>query len=538
MARIDHHIKPYNAGTLNKLELFERYVEAWLPTWIMQPNVEEINIVDFFAGKGYDIVGAKGSPIRILDKINSFFDNLMLNKTIINLYLNEYKSDKLEELKFNCNEYIENHKRLNKFVKVHYSNKDFNVIYSEIVNKTSSLPNLYIIDQSGVRFTNQENFNTLLKTDKTDFLFFISSSFFTRFNKTDEFIKHLDIKEEDLKTNPYKFIHRIVLDKYRSLIPANSNLKIYPFSIRKGANIYGIIFGSKHIRGVEKFLKIAWNKNNINGEADFDIDDDINNAQPKLFENYRRLTKIEWTEETWNPSAGCNKVSAGCHNCYAETMALRLQAMNVVGYENGFDFNTVPSRLNDPLKKKKPTIFFVNSMSDIFHEQMPIDYLDKIFDVIEQTPQHTYQILTKRADKMYEYFLHRKISKNVWLGVTVENNKNGIQRIDKLRNLKASVLFLSLEPLLEDLGVIDLTNIDWVIVGGESGNKARPMDKEWVLNIKQQCENNNVAFFFKQWGTWGADKIKRNKKKNGKEINGEIWQQYPEIVEQRYATAS
>ncbi len=244
--------------------------------------------------------------------------------------------------------------------------------------------------------------------------------------------------------------------------------------------------------------------------------------------------KIEWTEQTWNPSAGCTKISAGCQNCYAETMAIRLQAMGVKGYENGFKFNIVPNRLNDPLKKKKPTVFFVNSMSDIFHKDMPLDYLDKIFNVIEQTPQHTYQILTKRADRMLEYFSHRKVSENIWLGVTVENKKEGLPRIDFLRNIKASVLFLSIEPLLEDLGEINLSNIDWVIVGGESGNKARPMAKEWVLNIKQQCEKNDVAFFFKQWGTWGADKVKRNKKLNGKELDGKIWQQFPEVIEQQF----
>jgi len=244
--------------------------------------------------------------------------------------------------------------------------------------------------------------------------------------------------------------------------------------------------------------------------------------------------KIEWTEATWNPSTGCSKISSGCKNCYAEAMAIRLKAMGTVGYENGFQFSIVPTRLNDPLKKKKPTVYFVNSMSDIFHEEMPTSYLDKIFSVIEETPQHTYQLLTKRADKMYEYLSQRKIPKNVWLGVTVENKKDGLPRIDKLRKLNASVLFLSVEPLLEDLGQINLNNIDWVIVGGESGNKARPMDKQWVENIKKHCDRNNVAFFFKQWGTWGADKVKRNKKVNGKELNGKVWQQYPEVIEKLY----
>jgi len=244
--------------------------------------------------------------------------------------------------------------------------------------------------------------------------------------------------------------------------------------------------------------------------------------------------KIEWTEKTWNPSAGCTKISSGCKNCYAETMAIRLQAMGVEGYENGFKFNIVPSRLYDPFKRKKPTVFFVNSMSDIFHKDMPDDYLNRIFNVIEETPHHTYQILTKRADRMFEYLSQREIPKNIWLGVTVENKEEGFPRIDKLRQLKASVLFLSVEPLLEDLGKINLENIDWVIVGGESGNKARPMKKEWVINIKQQCEKNNIAFFFKQWGTWGADKMKRNKKLNGKEIDGKIWQQYPKVIVQKF----
>lgn len=245
--------------------------------------------------------------------------------------------------------------------------------------------------------------------------------------------------------------------------------------------------------------------------------------------------KIEWTEQTWNPSAGCTKISAGCQNCYAEPMAIRLQAMGVEGYENGFKFKIVPSRLNDPLKKKKPTIFFVNSMSDIFHQDMPSEYLDRIFNVIKETPQHTYQILTKRADRMLNYFSLTEIPKNIWLGVTVENKKEGLPRIDKLRQVQASVLFLSAEPLLEDLGTINLDSIDWVIVGGESGNKARPMVKDWVLNIKQQCEAKNVAFFFKQWGAWGADNIKRSKKLNGKSIDGKIWQQYPEIIEDQFA---
>ena len=243
-----------------------------------------------------------------------------------------------------------------------------------------------------------------------------------------------------------------------------------------------------------------------------------------------KTTKIEWTEQTWNPSVGCNKISAGCKHCYAETMARRLKAMGTKGYENGFEFTILPERLEQPLKIKKPTKFFVNSMSDLFHEKMPFSYLDMIFDVIERTPWHTYQILTKREKIMAEYFAGKTLPKNVWLGVTVENSKTKY-RIDYLRKVEAAIRFISMEPLLEDIGILNLENIHWVIVGGESGISARPMQQEWVIKIKEQCKQQNVAFFFKQWGTWGADGIKRNKKENGRKLNGEIYDEYPELIE-------
>lgn len=240
-----------------------------------------------------------------------------------------------------------------------------------------------------------------------------------------------------------------------------------------------------------------------------------------------KKTKIEWTEETWNPSTGCSKVSSGCKFCYAEVMAKRLKAMGVKGYENGFGFTLMPERLAQPLKRKKPTKFFVNSMSDLFHEDMPDDFLNQIFNVIRKTPRHIYQILTKREDSMAAYFKNKLIPQNVWLGVTVEDRKAGLPRIDILRELNASIKFLSIEPLLEDLGNLNLSGIDWVIVGGESGPKARPMDEQWVRNIKDQCEIFDVPFFFKQWGTWGADMVKRNKKKNGRTFQGKTWEEYP-----------
>ncbi len=241
------------------------------------------------------------------------------------------------------------------------------------------------------------------------------------------------------------------------------------------------------------------------------------------------VSRIEWTEQTWNPTTGCTKISPGCKHCYAETMARRLQAMGVKGYENGFKLNILPERLAEPLNRRKPTTYFVNSMSDLFHNDISFGFLDQVFDVIRRTPQHTYQILTKRAARMRKYFIpgERLIPGNVWLGVSVENRKYGLPRIDELREVEASIRFLSVEPLLEDLGRIDLSGIHWVIVGGESGPKARPMNPEWVAAIKEQCEQAGVAFFFKQWGGWGADGKKRPKKKNGRLLNGRTWDEKP-----------
>ncbi|MFH1524348.1 MAG: phage Gp37/Gp68 family protein [Chloroflexota bacterium] len=240
-------------------------------------------------------------------------------------------------------------------------------------------------------------------------------------------------------------------------------------------------------------------------------------------------SKIEWTEQTWNPTVGCTKVSPGCKNCYAENMAVRLQAMGTPGYENGFTLTLLPRRIDEPLLRKKPTVYFVNSMSDVFHEKVPFSYIDRIFKTIAQTPQHTYQILTKRAARMAKYFASRQVPSNAWLGVSVEDREYGVPRIDHLRNIGAHVRFLSVEPLLESLGEINLTNIHWVIVGGESGPKARPMQKDWVNEIRLQCLDGDVAFFFKQWGGWGADGKKRAKKYNGRELNGRTWDQMPRV---------
>lgn len=238
-------------------------------------------------------------------------------------------------------------------------------------------------------------------------------------------------------------------------------------------------------------------------------------------------SKIEWTEETWNPTTGCTKVSPGCKNCYAEVMAARLKAMGAHGYKNGFDLTEHPDRLDKPIRRTKPTVYFVNSMSDLFHEGVSDNFIDKVFSIIADTPRHTYQILTKRADRLPDYFNSRVCPENVWLGVSVEDKKYGLPRIDYLRMVDAKVRFLSVEPLLENLGHFDLIGINWVIVGGESGHNARPMNAEWVKNIRKICEESNVAFFFKQWGAWGSDGIKRDKKLNGRLLDGITYDEYP-----------
>ncbi|MGH1462915.1 MAG: phage Gp37/Gp68 family protein [Neptuniibacter sp.] len=242
------------------------------------------------------------------------------------------------------------------------------------------------------------------------------------------------------------------------------------------------------------------------------------------------MSKIEWTEQTWNPVTGCTKVSPGCKHCYAETMSKRLQAMGAPGYENGFELSLLPERLEQPYRRRKPTMYFVNSMSDLFQEGVPFEYVEQVMQVIEETPWHTYQILTKRSARMREYFNSHKVPDNAWLGVSVEDKKYGRPRIPDLQAIKAKTRFLSIEPLLEDLGRIRLAGIHWVIVGGESGAGARPMQEEWALKLRDQCKKSDVDFFFKQWGAWGKDGIKRSKKANGRKLQGKIWNMIPAVA--------
>ncbi len=242
------------------------------------------------------------------------------------------------------------------------------------------------------------------------------------------------------------------------------------------------------------------------------------------------MSKIEWTEQTWNPVTGCTKVSPGCKHCYAETMARRLQAMAAPGYDNGFKLSLLPERLAQPYKRRKPTMYFVNSMSDLFQEGVPFEFIDSVMKVIEETPRHTYQVLTKRGGRMRDYFATRVVPDNAWLGVSVEDKKYGKPRIPDLQAIKARTRFLSIEPLLEDLGKIRLAGIHWVIVGGESGFGARPMEEHWVTKLHGQCDKAGVDFFFKQWGAWGQDGVKRSKKANGRKLQGRTWDMIPAVA--------
>lgn len=230
-------------------------------------------------------------------------------------------------------------------------------------------------------------------------------------------------------------------------------------------------------------------------------------------------SSIEWTEMTWNPVTGCTKISSGCKYCYAEVMAKRLQAMGAEKYKDAFKLRLHEDALNIPYTWKRQKIVFVNSMSDLFHQDVPLEYIKKVFHVMNENPQHTFQVLTKRADRLLKVDKDLKWSHNIWMGVSVENKKV-VSRIDLLRQTSARTKFLSCEPLIGPLTNIDLSYIDWVIVGGESGRKARPMEEDWVLDIMDNCKQSNVAFFFKQWGG-------TNKKKTGRLLNGRTYDDMP-----------
>lgn len=239
---------------------------------------------------------------------------------------------------------------------------------------------------------------------------------------------------------------------------------------------------------------------------------------------------IEWTDATWNPVRGCTKISPGCAHCYAETFAERFRGVPGHPYEQGFDPRLVPEKLTEPLMWSRPRMVFVNSMSDLFHDDVPDDYIVAVAEIMFATDWHIYQVLTKRSERLCE-LLTTKLrfaakQTNIWWGVSVENRKHGLPRINHLRRACPAIAFLSIEPLLEDLGRLDLSGIQWVIVGGESGAGARPMRHEWVIDIREQCERAQVPFFFKQWG--GV-----RKSQTGRELDGRTYDEFPAINQRK-----
>jgi protein gp37 len=239
---------------------------------------------------------------------------------------------------------------------------------------------------------------------------------------------------------------------------------------------------------------------------------------------------IEWTDATWNPVRGCTKISPGCKHCYAETFAERFRGVPGHPYEQGFDLRIVPEKLAEPLRWSSPKTVFVNSMSDLFHEGVPDDYIEQVVRVMERANWHTYQVLTKRSERLRNLLTSRlsfaSHLEHIWWGVSVEDKKYGVPRIANLRQAPAAVRFLSIEPLLEDVGKLDLKGIHWVIVGGESGPGARPMNEEWVQSIRRQCRTYRVPFFFKQWG--GI-----RKSQTGRELDGKTFDEMPKRSPQR-----
>lgn len=233
---------------------------------------------------------------------------------------------------------------------------------------------------------------------------------------------------------------------------------------------------------------------------------------------------IEWTDATWNPVRGCTKVSPGCANCYAETFAERFRGVAGHPYEHGFNLRLVPEKLHEPLRWRRPRRIFVNSMSDLFHEGVPDEYIAAVARVMKEARGHTFQVLTKRGERLRHMLLSKLLflnrARHIWWGVSVEDRKHGLPRVGHLQAAPAAVRFLSVEPLLEDLGSFDLAGIDWVIVGGESGSGARPMHPDWVRSIRDQCLARGIPFFFKQWG--GV-----RKKEAGRLLDGRVWNQFP-----------
>ncbi|MEP2026846.1 MAG: three-Cys-motif partner protein TcmP [Reichenbachiella sp.] len=291
------HEEPFDRGTITKLEIFQDYAQAWIPTFVMQSYVKEIHIFDFFSGPGYDCNEVPGSPIRILKKINEHLGQILKTRTNIVLHFNEFEPKlksqrKFEMLKENCLNFVHENPKFKYFLDINFYNKNAEELFFELLPLITKYPSLVYLDQNGVKFISKEYVDELDNIKKSDFLYFVSSSFFKRYGKTEEFKKALEIDINELESEQYCNMHRLVVSNIKSRLPINSELKLFPFSIKKNSNIYGIIFGSKNYAAVDKFLSIAWKRNELNGEADFDIDEDSGKGQLNIFGS-KDLTKKE-----------------------------------------------------------------------------------------------------------------------------------------------------------------------------------------------------------------------------------------------------
>jgi three-Cys-motif partner protein len=300
MASKNLHDSPFDQGTIAKLEIFEDYAEAWIPAFVMQKR-SKICIFDLFAGTGYDIRGVPGSPIRILQKIKQYLPYILANNVKVHFHVNEYEPDKRVQNKFlklkeSCESYLAENKDVASAVTIHYHNEDCETLFPKLSPEIEKTPSLVYLDQNGVKFLSNKYLLQLEKMKETDFLYFVSSSYIVRFGTTPEFKAHIDFDLSEAKKSPYQFIHRSIIEQVKRKLPTNTALRLHPFSIKKGANIYGIIFGASHPLAVDKFLTLSWSKNEVNGEADFDIDEDQKKVQIDLFD-IRKPTKMEKFKE-------------------------------------------------------------------------------------------------------------------------------------------------------------------------------------------------------------------------------------------------
>lgn len=369
MAYKDLHDSPFDESTIAKLEIFEDYAQAWIPTFVMQDHISEIHIFDFFAGTGYDKNGVAGSPIRILTKIQEQKGYLFQKNVNIVVHLNEFEpikknQQKFEQLQKSCSEFMEADSSLKSKVKIEYYNEDFETLFPKLISTIKDYPSLVYLDQNGIKFLSEKYFMELEKTSQTDFLYFVSSSYFWRFGKSDEFKIHLDIDMDEAKKNGYKKIHRTITRELRNKLPVYTKLKLYPFSLRKGVNIHGIIFGASHPRAVDKFLSIGWKRNGDNGDANFDIDDEAGNVQLDLFVG-QKLSKIESFKQEV-----CDRIREG-------VIKNNFDMLNFV-YEQGHIGKHAADCLKD--MKSKGEISFIGSSSpsvtydNVFKNKKKVEY--------------------------------------------------------------------------------------------------------------------------------------------------------------------